>query len=228
MSSALSETLQGDTSCLRGPAALHRGCQALQWSPHLLQVRDFQAVIGRETRQQCLEKLGRDPDVLLACVGGGSNAIGLFHEFVDDAHVRLIGELGLQVGQACGASRHSCAFVVASAAALADALGQFPSLEGRAICCCGLCCPCGPITQALQEAAVVYDMQAGWFVTVQQMQQQLQNSPLLPAAGVQVAGKGAHHKPLQYPTTSGACCRKSCSGQGYAHVMCHTSGVAHI
>eukprot|EP00891_Asterochloris_glomerata_P008241 jgi/Astpho2/8241/Aster-01329 len=59
--------------------------------PYPMMVRDFQAVIGRETRQQCLEKLGRDPDVLLACVGGGSNAIGLFHEFVDDAHVRLIG-----------------------------------------------------------------------------------------------------------------------------------------
>lgn len=67
----------------------------------VLQVRDFQAVIGRETRQQCLEKLGRDPDVLLACVGGGSNAIGLFHEFVDDAHVRLIGKLRLPAGQSC-------------------------------------------------------------------------------------------------------------------------------
>ena len=54
-------------------------------------MRDFQAVIGREVRHQCLEKMGGDPDILLACVGGGSNAIGLFHEFVDDAHVRLIG-----------------------------------------------------------------------------------------------------------------------------------------
>lgn len=54
-------------------------------------VRDFQAVIGKEVRHQCLEKMGGDPDILLACVGGGSNAIGLFHEFVDDAHVRLIG-----------------------------------------------------------------------------------------------------------------------------------------
>ena len=55
------------------------------------QVRDFQAVIGKEVRQQCLEKMGGKPDILLACVGGGSNAIGLFHEFVDDADVRLIG-----------------------------------------------------------------------------------------------------------------------------------------
>lgn len=54
-------------------------------------MRDFQAVIGKEVRQQCLEKMGGKPDILLACVGGGSNAIGLFHEFVDDADVRLIG-----------------------------------------------------------------------------------------------------------------------------------------
>ncbi|KAL3136384.1 Bifunctional NAD(P)H-hydrate repair enzyme [Trebouxia sp. C0009 RCD-2024] len=59
--------------------------------PYPMMVRDFQAVIGREVRHQCLEKMGGDPDILLACVGGGSNAIGLFHEFVDDAHVRLIG-----------------------------------------------------------------------------------------------------------------------------------------
>jgi len=58
-----------------------------------VQVRDFQAVIGKEVRQQCLEKMGGKPDILLACVGGGSNAIGLFHEFVDDADVRLIGRL---------------------------------------------------------------------------------------------------------------------------------------
>lgn len=52
-----------------------------------VQVRDFQSVIGKETRAQCLEQFGGKPDVLLACVGGGSNAIGLFHEFVDDEDV---------------------------------------------------------------------------------------------------------------------------------------------
>lgn len=52
-----------------------------------MQVRDFQSVIGKETRAQCLEQFGGKPDVLLACVGGGSNAIGLFHEFVDDKDV---------------------------------------------------------------------------------------------------------------------------------------------
>jgi tryptophan synthase beta chain len=56
-----------------------------------MMVRDFHAVIGKETRRQAMEKWGGKPDVLVACVGGGSNAIGLFHEFVDDADVRLIG-----------------------------------------------------------------------------------------------------------------------------------------
>ena len=65
-------------------------------STNALQVRDFQAVIGKEVRQQCLEKMGGKPDILLACVGGGSNAIGLFHEFVDDQDVRLIGEEATQ------------------------------------------------------------------------------------------------------------------------------------
>lgn len=55
-----------------------------------MQVRDFQSVIGKETRAQCLEQFGGKPDVLLACVGGGSNAIGLFHEFVDDKDVSAL------------------------------------------------------------------------------------------------------------------------------------------
>jgi len=59
--------------------------------PYPMLVRDFHAVIGRETRQQCLEKCQGLPDILLACVGGGSNAMGLFHEFVDEPSVRLIG-----------------------------------------------------------------------------------------------------------------------------------------
>lgn len=59
--------------------------------PYPMMVRDFHAIIGRETRQQCQEKWGGLPDVLLACVGGGSNAMGLFHEFVRDESVRMIG-----------------------------------------------------------------------------------------------------------------------------------------
>ncbi|WP_293024999.1 MULTISPECIES: tryptophan synthase subunit beta [unclassified Moorena] len=59
--------------------------------PYPKMVRDFHAVIGQETRAQCLEKWGGLPDILLACVGGGSNAMGLFHEFVNEPSVRLIG-----------------------------------------------------------------------------------------------------------------------------------------
>src|SRR5204862_4076808 len=59
--------------------------------PYPLIVRDFQSVIGREVRAQILEKEGRLPDVLVACVGGGSNAIGLFYDFVQDKQIQMIG-----------------------------------------------------------------------------------------------------------------------------------------
>ncbi|ALF51926.1 tryptophan synthase subunit beta [Nostoc piscinale CENA21] len=59
--------------------------------PYPMMVRDFHAVIGQETRAQALEKWGGLPDILLACVGGGSNAMGLFYEFVNEPSVRLIG-----------------------------------------------------------------------------------------------------------------------------------------
>jgi len=59
--------------------------------PYPMIVRDFQAIIGKETRSQCQEKWGGLPDILLACVGGGSNAMGLFSEFIAEPSVRLIG-----------------------------------------------------------------------------------------------------------------------------------------
>ena len=64
---------------------------ALGPHPYPLMVRDFQSVIGRETRVQTLEKEGRLPDCLIACVGGGSNSIGMFHSFLADEQVRMIG-----------------------------------------------------------------------------------------------------------------------------------------
>ncbi len=71
--------------------------------PYPKLVRDFQCVIGREARQQCLEHEGRLPDALVACVGGGSNAIGLFYPFIEDADVRMIGVeaggYGVETGQ---------------------------------------------------------------------------------------------------------------------------------
>lgn len=59
--------------------------------PYPAMVRDFQAIIGRETKQQCLDRTGRLPDALVACVGGGSNAIGLFYPFIDDTSVKMYG-----------------------------------------------------------------------------------------------------------------------------------------
>jgi tryptophan synthase beta chain len=60
-------------------------------APYPRMVRDLQAVIGREAKAQMLEKVGRLPSCVVACVGGGSNAIGIFHEFVEDQSVRLVG-----------------------------------------------------------------------------------------------------------------------------------------
>jgi len=73
--------------------------------PYPAMVRDFQSVIGREARRQSLEQIGSLPDALVACVGGGSNAIGLFHPFVADSEVKLIGvEAG---GDGIETGRHS-------------------------------------------------------------------------------------------------------------------------
>ena len=59
--------------------------------PYPVMVRDFQTIIGREAKAQCQEQTGRLPDALVACVGGGSNAIGLFHPFIDDESVKIYG-----------------------------------------------------------------------------------------------------------------------------------------
>ena len=59
--------------------------------PYPLMVREFQSVIGREARRQCMETFGRTPDAIVACVGGGSNAMGIFDAFVEDSSVKLIG-----------------------------------------------------------------------------------------------------------------------------------------
>ena len=73
--------------------------------PYPMLVRDFQAVIGVEARAQCLEAEGRLPDLLVACVGGGSNAMGLFHPFVDDDGVDMVGvEAG---GEGLATGRHA-------------------------------------------------------------------------------------------------------------------------
>lgn len=85
---------------------------ALGPHPYPLMVRDFQSIIGREAREQVLEKEGRLPDLLVACVGGGSNSIGLFHAFLND-DVRIVGvEAG---GRGNGLGDHAARFLSGSA-----------------------------------------------------------------------------------------------------------------
>jgi tryptophan synthase beta chain len=89
---------------------------ALGSHPYPLMVREFQSVIGREARQQCLDQTGRLPTAVIACVGGGSNAIGIFDAFVNDSEVRLIGvEAG---GEAIRAGRHAARFAGGAAGVL--------------------------------------------------------------------------------------------------------------
>ena len=79
-------------------------------APYPELVRDFQAVIGREARAQALERTGRLPELLVACVGGGSNAIGLFHPFLADAAVRM---LGIEAaGEGLDTGRHAAPLAV--------------------------------------------------------------------------------------------------------------------
>ena len=89
---------------------------ALGPHPYPLMVREFQSVIGKEAREQVLVQAGRLPDAVIACVGGGSNAIGIFDAFVDDRQVRLIGvEAG---GEAITTGRHAARFAGGSAGVL--------------------------------------------------------------------------------------------------------------
>jgi tryptophan synthase beta chain len=84
--------------------------------PYPAMVRDFQAVIGRETRSQILQQEGRLPDALVACVGGGSNAIGLFHPFIEDAGVALHGVEG--GGDGIETGRHAAPLCAGSSGVL--------------------------------------------------------------------------------------------------------------
>jgi tryptophan synthase beta chain len=84
--------------------------------PYPLMVREFQSVIGREARAQCVDQLGRLPDAIVACVGGGSNAMGIFDAFINDRRVRLIGvEAG---GRGITPGEHAARFAGGSAGVL--------------------------------------------------------------------------------------------------------------
>src|SRR5438445_3960032 len=86
---------------------------ALGPHPYPLMVRDFQSVIGREAREQIFEHEGRLPDVLVACVGGGSNAIGLFHPFLND-DIKMIGVEAGGRGESLG--DHAARFITGARA----------------------------------------------------------------------------------------------------------------
>src|SRR6184192_3506212 len=84
--------------------------------PYPLMVREFQSIIGREARAQIVELAGRLPDAIVACVGGGSNAMGIFDAFVDDRDVRLVGvEAG---GERIVRGRHAARFAGGSTGVL--------------------------------------------------------------------------------------------------------------
>src|SRR6266576_1333089 len=90
--------------------------------PYPLMVREFQSVIGREARAQILDQAGRLPDAIVACVGGGSNAMGIFDAFIEDPGVRLIGvEAG---GEQIARGRHAARFAGGSAGVLQDEDGN--------------------------------------------------------------------------------------------------------
>jgi len=84
--------------------------------PYPIMVRDFQSIIGREAREQILEKYNRLPDYLVACVGGGSNSLGLFHPFYNDKNVKFVGVEAGGLGLATG--KHSAALLTGKAGVL--------------------------------------------------------------------------------------------------------------
>lgn len=103
--------------------------------PYPTMVRQFQSVIGKEARQQCLERIGRLPDMIVACVGGGSNALGIFSAFLEDKDVRLVGvEAG---GEGLDTNKHAATLVAgrlgilhgAKAYLLQDEFGQVYETE---------------------------------------------------------------------------------------------------
>jgi len=103
---AISEAMRDWVTNVRGTHYILGS--ALGSHPYPMMVRDFQRVIGEETRKQVFEREQRLPDLLVACVGGGSNALGLFHPFLSDASVRMVGvEAG---GEGIRSGKHAARF----------------------------------------------------------------------------------------------------------------------
>jgi tryptophan synthase beta chain len=89
---------------------------AVGMHPYPTIVRDFQSIIGREARAQSLEQAGRLPDYVVACVGGGSNSIGIFHPFIADGEVQLVGVEA--AGEGVGSGKHACTLSAGSVGVL--------------------------------------------------------------------------------------------------------------
>jgi len=100
--------------------------------PYPTMVRDFQSIIGKETKQQILEKCGRLPDYIIACVGGGSNAIGIFHPFVNDHNVRFIGVEA--AGRGIKTLQHAASLVVGRVGVLHGAKSYVLQDDAGQIC----------------------------------------------------------------------------------------------
>ncbi|GAB1540671.1 hypothetical protein NUACC21_33400 [Scytonema sp. NUACC21] len=100
--------------------------------PYPMLVRDFHAIIGQETRAQCQQKWGGLPDILLACVGGGSNAIGLFTEFVNESSVRIIGVEA--AGEGVNTQKHAATLTLGRIGVLHGAMSYvLQDTEGQVI-----------------------------------------------------------------------------------------------
>ncbi len=100
--------------------------------PYPMMVRDFHGIIGKETRTQALTKWGGLPDILLACIGGGSNAMGLFSEFVNDASVRLIGVEA--AGEGVNTAHHAATLTLGKPGVLHGAMSYLlQDTEGQVI-----------------------------------------------------------------------------------------------
>jgi tryptophan synthase beta chain len=91
--------------------------------PYPVMVRDFQSVIGKETKQDALIRFGRLPDIIIACVGGGSNAMGIFHPFINDAAVKLIGVEA--AGRGIETDKHAAALLKGKVGVLHGAKSYF-------------------------------------------------------------------------------------------------------
>lgn len=115
---AVNETMREWTRCVKDTHYVLGS--AMGPHPFPIIVRNFQSVIGREVKQQMLEKEGKLPDVLLACVGGGSNAIGLFYDFIGNSNVRLIG---------CEAAGHGVDTVKTAATMATGTVGIFHGMK---------------------------------------------------------------------------------------------------